>query len=92
MQQPSIVEEGPDAVLCLFIQSKITGASIDYVFQDPFVAYLQVVTEPRLTDFFNGKCISKFFFEVTLSRHYLWCLRKHISKLQTIDKMMKWLH
>jgi hypothetical protein len=86
MQQPSTLEEGPDAILFLFTQSKITGESIDYVFQDPFAACLQEVSEPRLTDFFNGKCIGKCFFEFTLSRHYCWCLRKHISKLQTIEK------
>jgi hypothetical protein len=92
IQQPSTVEEGPNAILFLFTQSNVAEASIDDVFQDPFAACLQVESGPRLIDFFNGKCIAKCFFDMPSSKNYLWCLRKHISKLQTVEKMMKWLH
>jgi hypothetical protein len=92
MQQPRIVEEGPNAILFHFTQSNVIGESIDDFFQDPFVAYLQAESEPTITNFFNGKCIAKCLFDVPSSRNYLWCLRKHISKLQTVEKMMKWLH
>jgi hypothetical protein len=89
---PSTVKEGPNAILFLFTQSNVAKASIDDIFQDPFAACMQAESGPRLTDFFNGKCIAKCFFDVPSSNNYLWCLRKHISKLQTVEKMMKWLH
>jgi hypothetical protein len=80
------VDEGPNAILFLFTLSNVAGASIDDVFQDPFAACLEEENGPRLIDFFNGKCISKCLFDVPSSKNYLWCLRKHISKLQTIEK------
>jgi len=89
IQQPRTVDEGPNAIIFLFTQRNIVGASIGYVFQDPFATCLQAVSEPRIIDFFNGTCIAKCFFDVHLSRHYLWCLMKHISKLQIVEKMMK---
>jgi hypothetical protein len=92
IQQPRTVEEGPNVILFLFTQSNVAGASIDDVFQDPFAACLQAESGPRLIDFFNGKCIAKRFFDIPSSNNYLWCLRNHISKLQTVEKMMKWLH
>jgi hypothetical protein len=92
IQQPRIVEEGPNAILFLFTQSNVTGESIDDVFQDPFAACLQEESGPRLIDFFNGKCIAKCFFDVPSSKNYLWYLRKNISKLKTVEKIMKWIH
>jgi hypothetical protein len=86
------VVEGPNTILFLFTQSNVAGASIDDVFQDPFAACLQEESGPRLMDFFNVKYISRGFFDVPSSKNYLWCLRKNISKLQTVEKMMKWLH
>ena len=85
------MDEGPNAILFLFTQSNVAGASIDDVFQDPFAACLQAESGPRLIDLFNGKCISKCFFDVPSSKNYPRCLRKHISKLQTVEKMMKWI-
>jgi hypothetical protein len=41
IQQPSTIEEGPNAILFLFTQSNVIGASIDDVFKDPFAAFLQ---------------------------------------------------
>jgi hypothetical protein len=92
MQKPSTVEEGPYVVLFLFTQSNVIGEIIDDIFQDPFASFLQATSEPRLTDLFNRKCIAKCFFDMPSSRNYLWFLRKHISNLQTVEKMMKWLH
>ena len=40
IQQPRTMEEGPNAILFLFTQSNVAGASIDDVFQDPFAACL----------------------------------------------------
>ena len=92
IQQPRTVEEAPNAILFLFTQSNVAGESIDDVFQDPFASCMQVESEPRIIDLFNGKCVFKCFFYVPSTKNYLWCLRKHISKLQTVEKMMKWLH
>jgi hypothetical protein len=91
IQQPRTVEEGPNTILFLFTQSNVVGASIDDVFQDPFAASLQEESGPRIIDFFNGKCIARGFFDMPSSKNYLWCLRNHISKLQIVEKMMKWL-
>jgi hypothetical protein len=56
MQQTSTMEEGPNAILFLFTQSNVARESIHDFFQDPFASCLQAASEPRLTDFFNGKC------------------------------------
>jgi hypothetical protein len=92
IQQPRTVEEGPNTIIFLFTQSNVAGESIDDVFQDPFAACLEAESGPRIIDLFNGKCIARGFFDMPSSKNYLWCLRKHISKLQTVEKMMKWLH
>jgi hypothetical protein len=92
IQKPRTMDDGHNAILFLFTQSNVARASIDDVFQDPFAACLQAENGPRLIDFFNGKCILKCFFDAPSCKNYLWCLRNHISKLQTVEKMMKWLH
>ena len=63
-----------------------------YVYEDPFVVFLQSSSQFALCNFISSQLEFKFPWEFSFDSFLFPCIRKHVGRNQTAARMLTWLH